>query len=63
MNKERTILETIKKRKTAYLGHVLRQDKYRFLQLIMEGKIEGKRGPGRRQCSWLKNIRDWTGLL
>ena len=62
MNKDRTILETIKKRKTAYLGHVMRQDKYRFLQLIMEGKIEGKRGPGRRQCSWLKNLRDWTGL-
>jgi len=45
MNKDRTSLETIKKRKTAYLGHVMRQDKYRFLQLIMEGKIE-ERGPG-----------------
>jgi len=40
----------------------MRQDKYRFLQLIMEGKIEGKRGPRRRQCSLLKNIMDWTDL-
>lgn len=62
MNKERELLDTIKRRKTAYLGHLMRHNKYEFLQLIMEGKIEGKRGPGRRQCSWLKNIRDWTGL-
>jgi len=35
MNKDLTILETIKKRKTAYLGHVMREDKYRFLQMII----------------------------
>lgn len=62
MNKDRELLDIIKKRKTAYLGHLMRHSKYEFLQLIIEGKIEGKRGPGRRQCSWLKNIRDWTGL-
>lgn len=62
MNKDRELLDIIKKRKAAYLGHIMRHSKYEFLQLIIEGKIEGKRGPGRRQCSWLKNIRDWTGL-
>ena len=28
----------------------------------MKGKVEGRRGPGRRQYSWLRNVRDWTGL-
>lgn len=28
----------------------------------MEGKIEGRRGIGRKKYSWLKNIKDWTGL-
>ena len=28
--------------------------------MIVEGRIEGKRGMGRKQMSWLKN---WTGLI
>jgi len=35
---------------------------YQLLRLLMEGKIEGRRGLGRRKCSWLKNIGEWTGL-
>jgi len=30
--------------------------------LIIEGKIEGKRGIGRKKMSWLRNVRQWTGL-
>lgn len=26
------------------------------------GKIEGKRGIGRKKVSWLRHIRHWTGL-
>lgn len=62
IGKTRELLKAIKKRKTAYLGHVIRGDKYNILQLILEGKIEGKRGIGRKQLSWLRNIRHWTGL-
>lgn len=62
VRRERELLTTIKRRKTAYLGHIYRNNKYDILKLIIEGKIEGKRGPGRRQHSWLKNIRDWTGM-
>ena len=61
-NTERTILETIKKRKLGYFGHVIRGEKYELLRLIIQGKIEGKRGPGRRKNSWMKNIRQWTGM-
>ncbi|CAG9839630.1 unnamed protein product [Diabrotica balteata] len=30
-----------------------------LLQAILQGKIFGKRGPGRRRTSWLKNLRIW----
>lgn len=62
VNRERQLFETIKKRKTAYLGHIMRNEKYQFLQLMIEGKIEGKRGIGRKKMSWLRNIRQWTGI-
>lgn len=59
---DRELLHIIKQRKTAYLGHIVRGSRYDILKLIMEGKIEGKRGLGRKKHSWLKNIRDWTGM-
>ncbi|KAI8422975.1 hypothetical protein MSG28_014065 [Choristoneura fumiferana] len=31
-------------------------------QTTMMGKIEGKRRVGRRKKSWLRNIREWTGI-
>lgn len=62
MNTDRELLTSIKRRKTAYLGHVLRNKKYTLIQLIIKGKIEGKRGPGRRQITWLRNIRQWTNM-
>ena len=57
MNVDREILGIVKRRKTSYLGHIYRGSRYEFLRLIMEGKVKG-----RRQCSWLKNVRDCTGL-
>jgi len=61
-NPERQLLMTVKCRKTSYLGHILRGYKYRLLQLILKGKIEGRRGAGRKQLSRLRNIRDWTDI-
>ncbi|XP_049874692.1 uncharacterized protein LOC126372825 [Pectinophora gossypiella] len=58
----RKLMQTVKKRKVAYLGHILRNERYQLLQLIMMGKIEGKRRRGRRKKSWLRNIREWTGV-
>lgn len=59
MNKEKEVLLTIKKRKLQYLGHVMRGEKYQLLQLIVQGKIVGKRSIGRRRNSWMKNLREW----
>ena len=58
----REILKMIKIRKTLYLGHLLRNPKYELLQLIMMGKVQGRRGVGRKKMSWLANIRKWTGI-
>ncbi|CAH2266792.1 jg18921 [Pararge aegeria aegeria] len=59
---QRELWKTVKKKKVAYLGHVLRHDRYRLLQLIMMGKVAGKRRIGRKRKSWLRNIREWTGI-
>lgn len=60
--KSRELMATMKRRKTAYLGHVLRHERYQLLQVVMMGKVEGKRAVGRRRTSWLSNIRKWTSI-
>lgn len=60
MRKEKEILYQVKKRKLEYLGHIMRNpERYRLLQLILQGKIQGRRSVGRRRISWLKNLRVW----
>lgn len=61
MNKSPEILSTIKRRKLQYLGHIMRGEKYGLLRVIIEGRIVGKRSVGRRQNSWLKDLRRWLG--
>ncbi|CAH2229466.1 jg20849 [Pararge aegeria aegeria] len=39
-----------------------RRTPYMLLQLIMMGKVAGKRCIGRNRKSWLRNIREWTGI-
>lgn len=45
-----------------YIGHVLRKKKYGLLQLILKGKIEGKRNPERQQILYIGIVCDWTGM-
>lgn len=61
IRKEKEVIMTIKRRKLLYMGHVMRGEKYQLLQVIMQGKVQGKRSVGRRRNSWLKNLRDWFG--
>ena len=49
VNIERELLTNNKIIKTAYFGHFIRDQKYQLVQLIIKGKIEGKRGKGRKQ--------------
>lgn len=59
MGKHKELLTTIKERKLEYLGHIMRGERYEILRLIIEGKIEGRRSVGRRQNSWLRDLRRW----
>lgn len=61
MQKDKEVILTIKRRKMLYMGHIMRGEKYRILQVIMQGKIKGKRSIGRRRNSWLRNLREWFG--
>ena len=55
-----TLLSSIKKRKCKYFGHFTRENSIQ--RVILEGKIEGKRGKGRPRVQWIDNIKDWTNL-
>ena len=59
MGKRKEILNTVKIRKLQYLGHVMRGEKYHLLQLVIQGKLQGKRRPGRRRISWIDNLKTW----
>ena len=60
MSKETELLQTIRQRKLEYYGHLSRNpEKYHVFQLILRGKIEGRRGIGRRKSSWESDLRRW----
>lgn len=59
MRKTLEIMKTVKASKKGCFGHIMRSEKYPLLQLIMQDNLDGKRGPGRRRTSWLKNLRQW----
>lgn len=61
-NVVRELLKTVRIRKIRYLGYTLRGGRYRNHQLIMKSKIQGRRGIGLKQMSWLKHFRDQTGI-
>ena len=58
--KQTELLLTIKRRKLAYYGHIRRHDSVH--KRILEGKVNGKRGRGRRRQSWLANIEELTQM-
>ena len=53
----------VKIRKLQYLGHIMRGTRYQMLQVIIQGKIVGKRSVGRRRMSCLRNLREWFNCL
>ncbi|CAG9833505.1 unnamed protein product [Diabrotica balteata] len=59
---EGDLIKMIKKRKLEYLEHIMRGSRFRIMQLILNRKIDGRRGIGRKKYSWLRNLRQWTRL-
>ena len=60
MDSKRSLLDSIKYRKTVYYGHVVRHQSSQ--KIFLEGRIEGRKGRGRPRKTWYKNIEDWTSM-
>jgi len=63
VNKQRNILEEIRKRKANWIGHILRRNC--LLKQVIEGKITGEmevvRSRGRRRKKLLDDLKDRRG--
>ena len=46
--------------KCQYFGHIIRGDGVQWL--LMEGRINGRRGRGRPRTMWTDNIKEWTKI-
>ena len=60
MKTKRSLLNTIKKKKCQYFGHIIRGDGVQ--RLLMEGRINGRRGRWRPRTMWTDNIKEWTNI-
>jgi hypothetical protein len=61
VEKERSILHLIERRKSNWIGHMLLRN--RLLKQVMEGKIEGTRRQGRRCKKLVKSLREKEKIL
>ena len=56
VEEEKSIISTIGKRQRAWLGHTLRQGD--LLPIVIEGRVEGRRPPGRPRTGILDGIKN-----
>ncbi|GFS18623.1 endonuclease-reverse transcriptase [Elysia marginata] len=52
------LLQQLMKRKLGYAGLISRGSSGPLLQLLLEGKIEGKRGQGRARRNWVDDFKE-----
>ena len=60
VGEKRGLLNTIKKRKSQYFGHLIRAEG--FQRLLLDGKVEGTRRRGAQRRTWAKDIVDWADM-
>ena len=60
METERKILETVKRRKLQYFGHVIRAQS--LCTHMLHEFIEGKRSRGGQRKRWVDDVEGWTSL-
>ena len=57
--KSQDIVTVIKIRRLEWLQHVIRMSEIRCVKKIFEGKLEGRRGRGRRpRLRWIDDVED-----
>ena len=55
---QRSLIKTIRKRQLQFLGHL---NRHKGLEhLVLTGKIEGKRSPGRQRTRYVNSLNKWT---
>ena len=57
---KRSLVQSIRKIKHQWLGHVLRHDG--LLKVAIEGKLDGKRGSGRPRLGIISEMENYTKL-
>jgi len=54
VGEKRSMVETIIRRRKNWIGHIMRGDG--LMKEVMEGKMEGKRGPGRKRIGMIDDL-------
>ena len=54
VGEERSLIDTIRKRKKNWIGHVVRGEG--FLKLVLEGRMEGRKTRGRPRVSMIDDL-------
>ena len=54
VEEKRIMVETITRRKKKWIGHIMRGKG--LMKEVMEGKMEGKRGPGRKRIGMIDDL-------
>ena len=55
------LMKIIKRGNVNTLGHFIRRPNS-IQRLLLEARIDGKRGRGRPRTMWMDNIKDWLNL-
>jgi hypothetical protein len=61
ISRQKTIVDTIKKRKLGLFGHLCRMDDTRLIKHILLSQMNGKSRRGRPCREWLDDIIEWGG--
>jgi len=56
------LMRMIKQRKCKYFGHILRGEGHKYQRLLLEGRVNGKRGRGRPRNTWFRDISKWMQI-
>ena len=55
---QRKLMFNIRKRQLLFLGHVIRKEGLE--ELVLSGKVDGKKGRGRPRTTFMSSITSWT---
>ena len=58
VGQQEPLLATVKRRKMAWFGHIIRHNT--LSKTILQGTVEGSRRQGRPRKSWTENVKEWT---